>query len=138
MEVNVNTRALREASSMLKYSSNKAERTLQETSEVRHRLREMSNVDEFRWAIQRVERNIADAENAISNMASVLESICDRYDMTENRVTEKADMKIRKYSSVLHFHNFIIRPNPSIFILLKKAPVIRELRPVLKYINRLG
>jgi DNA repair ATPase RecN len=136
MEVNVNTRALRNASEKLKYSSNKIDRTLQETSEIRHRLREMSNVDEFRWAIQRAERNIAEAESVISNMSSVLESICDRYDATENKINENGSVKkfrIHKYAELAHW---LIGPRS--FILLKKMPVIRELRPVLKYINRIG
>lgn len=130
----VNTRALRDASEALRNSSSQANRTLHEIEEIRYRLREMSNVDEFRWVIQKVERNLSETENSISNMAFVLESICDRYDATENRVREKSG-SMRRRTRRATYLSVASLPSQSAFVSLKRTPAIREIRPVLKCIN---
>ena len=131
----VNTRALRDAGEALRHSSSQVNRALDEIEQIRYRLREMSNVDEFRWVIQKVERNISETENSISNMAFVLESICDRYDATENRIRDKSgSMKRRSYRTA--YLNMVVRPSPRAFVSLKRTSAIREIRQVLKCINR--
>lgn len=129
----VNTRTLREASHRLDAGSKKINRTLNEVEMIRAQLRDMSNIDEFRWVLKRNEQSIEDAYRAIDRIASVLEEISDKYDRTEDRICDRELMAtkwIPRGGGYLHYP--VIR-----FDVFRRIRKNRTNLMILRYINRL-
>ena len=130
----VNTRTLREASHRLDAGSKKINRTLNEVEMIRAQLRDMSNIDEFRWVLKRNEQSIEDAYRAIDRIASVLEEISDKYDRTEDRICDKELMAVRRFpfgTGYIPYH-----PIP-VFTVFRRIRKNRKNLLILSYINRL-
>lgn len=131
MEVEVNTRALHQASNELKNSSANINRTLDEVERIRHQLRDLSNVDEFRWVLIRNQQSIRSAERAIAKMASVLEEISEKYERTENKICDRELMTVRRMP---RGGGYVPYPIPH-FERIRRLRVIRRTLPILTYIN---
>lgn len=130
----VNTRTLREASHRLNESSNRINSALNEVEAIRAQLREMSNIDEFRWILKKNEQSIENSFRAINRMASVLEDIGDKYDRTEDKVCDRELMAVRRLpygTGYYHPHNV---PGFKVF---RRIRVNRKTLMILNFINRL-
>lgn len=129
----VNTRTLHDASHRLMESSAKIDRTLHEVERIRYQLRELSNVDEFRWILRRNEQSIESVQRTVSTIASVLEDISEKYERTENKVCDRDLMKVRRLP---RGGGYVPHPIPH-FEIFRRIRIIRRTLPVLSYINRL-
>lgn len=130
----VNTRTLREASHRLNESSNRINNVINEVEAIGAQLRDMSNIDEFRWILKRNEQNIENSFRAINRMASVLEDISDKYDRTEDKVCDRELMAVRRLpygTGYYHPHNI---PDFRVF---RRIRINRKTLMILNFINRL-
>lgn len=128
----VNTRTLREASHRLDAGSKKINHTLNEVEMIRAQLRDMSNIDEFRWVLKRNEQSIEEAYRAIDRIASVLEEISDKYDRTEDKICDRELMAVRRFpygTGYYHPHNV---PDFRVFRRIRRH---RKNLMILNYIN---
>ncbi|MBQ2904650.1 MAG: hypothetical protein IJE48_09660 [Clostridia bacterium] len=131
----VNTRVLSQASNELRQCSANINRTLDEVERIRHQLRELSNVDEFRWVLMRNEQSIRSAQRTVSNMASVLEDISEKYERTENKLCGRELMKNRRPQWL--GGGYLPYAFVPAFVDLRRIGVIRKTLTILTYINKM-
>lgn len=130
----VNTRVLNQASGELKHASANINRTLDEVERIRHQLRELSNVDEFRWILMKNEQSIRTAQRAVSTMASVLEDISEKYERTENKLCGRDLMTVRRLPRA---GGYIPNNLIPFYTVLRKTKTIRRTLKILTYINKM-
>lgn len=130
----VNTRVLSQASNELKHASANINRTLDEVERIRYQLRELSNVDEFRWILMKNEQSIRTAQRAVSTMASVLEEVSEKYERTENKICGKDLMEVRRIPRVVRTVPYEFVP---FYTILRKVKTIRTTLKILTYINKM-
>lgn len=130
----VNTRVLSQASNELKHASANINRTLDEVERIRYQLRELSNVDEFRWILMKNEQSIRTAQRAVSTMASVLEDVSEKYERTENKICGKDLMEVRRIPRVVRTVPYELVP---FYTILRKVKTIRTTLKILTYINKM-
>ncbi len=130
----VNTRALAQASEQLRHCARSVDRAAADVERVRRQLRELSNVDEFRWILKRNELKLEQIDTAFASMASVLETVSMEYKRTEDRICERDPMSgIRFHGIFVPEWSYHYRP----VMPLRRLPVIYTTRKILRFINRL-